>query len=326
MGTGVRGGHEKAAIVLLALGNELGAKVLQRFKSTEIKSIMESAASIGTVDKDDLDNLVDEFAAKFAKSLGLDTGIDNVKSLVEQAFPPGELDSMLGGAALPANQPVWMKFGPGSENALVPYLLDEHPQTIAFIVSQLDPGLAARCLALLPGDMRNTAAIRLLKIQTISPELRKIIEARVECDLLVKSDAKIEEEGRDRLAALLNKLDRQQTDAIFENLSNVKPEEAKRLRSRVFSFEDLPKLGQTARLALFDKLQTDQVVMALRGATPELKELALSSLGARARRMVEAELADDNGQVTAQSVAARNAISETVLAMAGRGELSLTEA
>lgn len=325
MGTGVRGGHEKAAIVLLALGNELGAKVLQRFKSTEVKHIMESAASIGTVDKDDLDNLVDEFAAKFAKSLGLDTGIDNVKSLVEQAFPPGELDSMLGAGALPANQPVWMKFGAGSENALVPYLLDEHPQTIAFIVSQLEPGLAARCLALLPGDMRNAAAIRLLKIQTIAPDIRKIVELRVECDLLVKSDAKIEEEGRDRLAALLNKLDRQQTDAIFENLSNVKPEEAKRLRSKVFSFEDLPKLGQTARLALFDKLQTDQVVMALRGATPELKELALSSLGARARRMVEAELANDNGQVTAQTEAARNAISETVLAMAARGELSLTE-
>ena len=140
-----RSGREKVAIILLALGNSLGPKVLQKFKSTEIKHIMESATELGKLDRDDLDVLVDDFAASFAKSLGLGTGLDDVRSLVEQAFSPGELDRMLGPPVVPAAVPVWGKFGAGSENALVPYLLDEHPQAIAYILSNLDPDLSARC-------------------------------------------------------------------------------------------------------------------------------------------------------------------------------------
>jgi flagellar motor switch protein FliG len=93
----------------------------------------------------------------------------------------------------------------------------------------------------------------------------------------------------------------------------------------IFSFEDLEKLGQSARLALFDKLQTEQVIAALRGMPPAFKEVALSSLGARARRMVEAELANDNGQVTKEGAAARRAITDMVLAMVSRGEMALPE-
>ena len=91
----------------------------------------------------------------------------------------------------------------------------------------------------------------------------------------------------------------------------------------IFSFEDLGKLSQAARLALFDKLQTDQLIAALRGCDSGLKEIALSSLGARARRMVEAELASDKGLRTKEGDAARSAVSAMVLSMSQRGELEL---
>ena len=321
-----RSGREKVAIVLLALGNQLGPKMLQKFKSAEIKHIMDSASALGTVDKDDLDLLVDEFASQFAKSLGLSTGFDEVRGLVEQAFSPSELDSMFGTSIRKAGEPVWSKFAAGSENALVPYLLDEHPQTIAYVISKLDPDLSARCLSMLPGDMRDSAAMRLLKIQPVSEDIARIIDTCIERDLLTKSDAGLEEEGRRRLAALLNKLDREQSTAIFDSISSTRPDEAKRLRSMIFSFEDIGKLSQAARAVLFDKLQTEQVIAALRGMSAAVKEVALASLGARARRMVEAELANDTGQVTKEGAAARRAVADTVLAMAGRGELALPEA
>lgn len=321
-----RSGSEKVAIILLALGNSLGPKVLQKFRSAEIKHIMESATELGRIDRDDLDVLVDDFAANFAKSLGLGMGVDDVRSLVEQAFSPGELDRMLGASVAPAAEPVWSKFGAGSENALVPYLLDEHPQTIAYILSNLDAELSARCLAMLPGDLRNSAAKRLLKLNRVADNVTRLAEACLERDLLAQSDSGLEDEGRRKLASLLNKLDRSQASSIFDSLAATRPEDAKRLRGMVFSFEDIQRLAQPALLALFDKLQTEQVIAALRGAPASLKEVALSSLGARARRMVESELANDQGQVSKEGETARRAIADLVLAMAGRGELALPEA
>ena len=323
MDTPARSGRERVAILLLALGEKLGTQLLQKFDSNEVKAIMESATSISRVEKQDLDLLVDDFAAHFARALGLGTDFEAVKSLVERAFSPGELSRMLGSQIMQAGEPVWRKFQGGMENALVPYLLDEHPQTIAFILSRLEPEFAARCLSILPGDFRITVARRLLKVQPVHEEIEGIIEAALERDLLAKADSNLEAEGRGRLAAMLNKLDREQSGEILAGVAAWKPEEAAKLKRLIFSFEDLGKLTQEARLALFDKLQPDQVVLALKGMDAAIKEVALSSLGARARRMVEAELATDKGVRTKEGDAARAAIVATVLGMAQRGDLEL---
>jgi flagellar motor switch protein FliG len=286
---------------------------------------MDSASTIAALDKDGLDTLVDEFAAQFARSLGLSTGFDEVRSLVEQAFSPGELAAMLGPATVVAREPVWKRFEPGSESSLVPYFLDEHPQTIAAVLARLDGNLAARCLSMLPGDLRDSVARRLLKLNHVLPRPLELLEASIERDLLTRSNTGLLDEGRQRVAGLLNKLDREISAGIFEGLSATRPEEARRLRKMIFSFDDIDKLSQPARLALFDKLQTEQVIAALKGMPASFKEIALSSLGARARRMVEAELANDNGQVTREGEASRRTIADLVLAMAARGELELPE-
>lgn len=318
-----RSGREKVAIVLLALGNPLAAKILQGFEADQVKAIMNSAASLGTVDKDDLEGLVDEFAAQFAKTLGLATGYSHVKSLMEQAFNPDQLNSMLGDAPLAPGEPIWRKFAAGSENVLVPYLLDEHPQTVSFILSSLDADLAAKCLSMLPRELRDSAAKRMLKLQPVLDLPAQILQSCMQQDLLARSDAGAEEAGRSRVASIMNKLDRDQSEAILESLAAARPEDAKKLRSLIFSFEDIAKLEQAHRLAIFDKVQTEQVIAALRGTTAEFKELVLSSMGARARRMVEAELASDNGQIGKEVLAARRAIAELVLAMAQRGDVVL---
>ncbi len=318
-----RRGQEKVAILLLALGEKLGTQLLQRFDADEIKAIMNSAASIGRVDKQDLDLIVDDFAANFARALGIGTDFDDVKNLVERAFSPGELSKMLGAQIMNTGEPAWKKFDSGMESVLVPYLLDEHPQTIAFILSKLDSEFAARCLSILPGDFRITVAKRLLKVQTVEKSVESLVESVIEEDLLAKSELGLEIEGRGRLAAMLNKIDREKSGEILAGVAAWKPEEAAKLKRLIFSFEDLGRLSQEARLAVFDKLQTDQVVVALRGMDAALKEVALSSLGARARRMVEAELSNDKGVRTKEGDAARSEIVTQILAMAQRGDIEL---
>jgi flagellar motor switch protein FliG len=320
-----RNGREKVAILLLALGEKLGTQLLQKFDSAEVKAIMNSAASLGRVEKQDLDHLVDDFAANFARALGIGTDFDSVKSMVERAFSPGDLSRMLGSQVMQAGEPAWKRFESGMENTLVPYLLDEHPQTIAFILSKLDPEFAARCLSILPGDFRITVARRLLKVQIVEGPVQDMVESVLELDLLAKADAGLETEGRGRLAAMLNRIDREKSGEILAGVAAWKPEEAAKLRRLIFAFEDIGKLSQEARLAVFDKLQHDQVVTALRGMDAALKEVALSSLGARARRMVETELLNDKGVRTKEGDAARSAIVAQVLDMAQRGDITLPD-
>lgn len=320
---GIRGGREKVAILLLALGEKMGTQLLQRFDAAEVKAIMSSAASISRVEKQDLDLLVDDFAAHFARALGLGTDFDAVKGMVERAFSPAELSRMLGAQIMQAGEPAWRRFEAGMENTLVPYLLDEHPQTIAFILSKLEADFASRCLSVLPGDFRITVARRLLKVQPVSGVIEDIIEKALEEDLLARQDAGLEAEGRGRLAAMLNRLERDTSGEIIAGVAAWKPEEAAKLKRMIFSFEDLGKLPQAARLALFDKLQPDEVVTALRGMDSALKEVALSSLGARARRMVESELASDKGVRTKEGDAARSAIVAKVLEMVQRGDFEI---
>jgi flagellar motor switch protein FliG len=318
-----RSGCEKVAILLLALGDSAGAKLLQKFGSEDIKNIMGSASAIGRVEKQDLEAIVDDFAAHFARAIGLGTDFDAVRNLVEQAFSASELSRMLGGPIVQAGEPVWHKFVLSFENTLVPYLLDEHPQTVALVLSKLDPDFAARCLSILPGDFRMTVARRLMKIQPLATGIEEIVSGVLQQDLLSQVGSNIESEGLTRLASILNKLEREQSSEILAGVAAWKQEDAEKLKRLIFSFEDLEKLSQPSRLALFDKLQTEQVIAALRGTSPALKEVALSSLGARARRMVEAEIASDKGGRTKEGDAARSAIAATVLAMASRGELQL---
>jgi flagellar motor switch protein FliG len=319
----IRSGRERVAILLLALGDRLGPQLLQKFDAAEVKAIMETATSISRVEKQDLDLLVDDFAAQFAKALGLGTDFESVKNLVERAFSPGELSKMLGHQIMQAGEPVWRKFEAGMENTLVPYLLDEHPQTIAFILSKLDSDFAAKCLSILPGDFRVTVARRLLKVQSVHSAIEEIIEAVLDRELLSKADAGLEAEGRGRLAAMLNKIERETSGEILAGVAAWKPDEAAKLKRLIFAFEDIVSLSQDARLALFDKLQTDEIVLALRGMNAPIKEVALSSLGARARRMVEAELTGDKGIRTKEGEVARAGIVAKVLEMAKRGELEL---
>lgn len=320
---GGRTGQEKVAILLLALGNPLGTKLLQVFSPDEVKVIMESAESIGTVEREDLEHLIDEFSGQFAKTLGLSTDTNQFRSLIESAFPPDQINKMLGNGETSDQAPVWPRFTAGSENTLVPYLLDEHPQTIAFILANLGAELAATCLAMLPREVRDSVAKRLLKMMEVKPAVSQIVESCLLEDLLAKTDTGLEKAGRARVADIMNRLDRDQQSLILDSLKASRPEDAQALRSMVFAFEDISLLDQPSRLTLFDKVATEQVIPALRGMPPEFKELVLSSMGARARRMVESELANDNGQLTPAVKAARRAIADLAIAMAGRGDIGL---
>ena len=312
----------KAAIILLALGGSMGSRLMKEFDPNEIKQFAASAASVHEVDPSFLERLVDEFSSEMNQPSRLQGGDMPTRAFLAEALPTDQLDMILGNEQAKFVS-VWPKFTMGSENTLVPYLLDEHPQTIAFILTKLDMDLSARIVSLLPRELRDTVTRRLLKMQPVADAPGEAVQRCLQADLLTKADTGLETEGRTRMAALLNKMDKVQVDAILDGLQATRPVEAAALRRMLFSFEDILKLEQKDRLVLFDKVQTEQVMLALRGVDAGLKEIILSSLGARARRMIESELNGADTEVTKDVEVARRSIAETALRLAASGDITI---
>ena len=314
----------KAAIILLALGGSFGSRLLKEFDPGEIRKFATSAASLDEIDSTFLSNLVEEFSTEMNKPVLLCGGDQQTRNFLAEALPADQVNKILGAEDVPFVT-IWPNFTAGSENTLVPYLLDEHPQTITYILTKLDLDLSAKIVSMLPRELRDSVTRRLLKMQFVEAEPNKLVQICLQTDLLTQADTGLEKEGRARMATLLNKMDKEQVEMILEGLRVARPSEAAALKKLLFSFEDIIKLDQKYRLILFDKVQTEQVMIALRGAEAELKEIILSSLGARARRMIEAELNGAEGDVTKEVAAARRAIAETALRLASTGEISIEE-
>ncbi len=314
----------KAAIILLAMGGSLGSRVLKDMAPDAIKSFAANASAVSDVDPRMLERLVGEFSSEMEKPAALKGGDENARAVLAGALTPEAVDEAFGRKA-DGFTPAWDKFTAGSENTLVPYLLDQHPQAVAFIVTQLEPALAARVVSTLPRELREGVARRLLKMQQVSEPVSRILQDCLRRDLLTGADTGLEKEGRQRMAALLNRMEKADVDAMLEGLKKDRPEEAAALRKLLFSFEDIPRLEQKYRLILFDKVQTEQVMYALRGAEADLREIILSSLGARARRMIESELSSASTEVTKDVIAARQAVSAMALQLAGTGDIVIAD-
>lgn len=314
----------KAAMLLLALGGGKGSQLIKEFATDDIRAFASTAAGIDKIDPAALESLIEEFSREMSKPSPIEGGDARAISLLKEALPPEDVEKALGPQG-PGFVPVWDKFASGGENMLVPYLLDEHPQTVAYIVSQLEPSLSARIITILPGDLRDTVARRLLKFGTVAECMSHIVQDALRADLLADTGGNLENEGRSRMASLLNRMERDQVEQIIVSLRRERPEDAEALKKMLFSFEDLPRIEQKHRLILFDKVQTEQVMLALRGAEASLKEMVLSSLGARARRMIEAELASASPEVTKDVVAARQAVAQMALNLSANGDIVIRD-
>ena len=317
-------GAEKVAILLLALGKTRAAKLLRRFDAEDLKLLSSSVGDLRPVTAADLEGLVEEFGQKFSSGVnfvGTATEIRDLLSGVMPEEPPPEAVPEPE-AELRAIHPIWDKIARTKVEVLRAFLIKEHPQTVALILSKIDADTAAKALSSLPADYRSELLCRMLGIKPVADEVLGVVEARLAKELATSGAPA----SRTGIADILNRLEKTQSEAVLQSLAEVRPDEAKALKSLLFSFEDLADLPPPARTAVFDQVPIERLVLALRGTDLPFQAAILSALASRSRRMVEAEL-QGGGTAPARDVAeARRAIVDTVLKLAGKGEIELRQA
>ena len=314
---------EKVAILLAALDNPVAVNLLKKLDPDDVKQIVEASGKLGSLNVGDVDPLIEEFSVEFAEALGISAGSGQMASLMETAFSSAEVAKIMGREPVPEEDSVWLKFKLGIEATLVPYLLDESEQVVAVILTKITPELSARCIAMFPRGHSTRVISRMLNLGEVAPFALSLIEEALRADFFTAKTKEDKSVKIDKLAAVVNRLDRQRSLNLLEDLAASNPDEMKSLRKLIFMFEDIENLAAADRMKLFDRVPADLVIPALFGTEEPFREAVLSSMGARARRMVESELQGDISKPKNETPAARRKIADTAIQMSRSGQIEI---
>lgn len=316
-------GVERVAALLLAMGQPVAGRVLKHLDPDELRQVTRATAALGSVSAATIDMLIEDFAGHFSGGPDLLGAASEAEQLLAGALPPEDVADILSDVLGSANHTMWEKLSKLPEATLAEHLQREHPQAAAYALSKLVPAAAAKIAAALPRELRNDLIARMLGEKPVTDAARRLIEAALHDELVVTSTRAAGPGAHARMADIINRFERSEVDDVLASLAEARPKEAEKIRGMLFSFEDIPQLSTRARSVLFDKAPIDRVIMALRGVAPDFRDIVLSSLASRARRMVEAEL-DGGAQVSQRDIAkARRDLAEIVLQLATRGEIEL---
>lgn len=322
---------QKAAAILVAMGKPSAGRLLKFFKQEELKSLIEGARKLQTIPQSDLEQIVAEFEDEFTEGVGQMDSADQMDEILSESLSHDELNSLMGRneAFMPVFEAVdiWPEIEALEPARLGTFIAEEHVQTAALVLSKLAPQVAANVLLTLEKPQRSEIIQRMMTISSIPELATKIIENQLRARVLAASTGKDASAGQTRVASLLNEMDKDQVDEVLQDLEQAGTSDLAAVRSRLFSFEDIPMLAQKARLALFDGMSTEVLTMCLHQAPPAMVEAVLSSVGARSRRMIEGELArGSDGIAMADILKARKGVASTAIQMAREGAFDLPSA
>ena len=317
-------GSEKVAALLLVMGKPLASRLLGHFDPAELKAITRSAAQLGAVPMDVIEDLVEEFADQFATAGELLGSFDQAENLLTGVLPPEQVADIMSDVRGSSNGGTWEQIATIAPQALVDYLVRQHPQVLALALSRLTPQHAAALMELLPREIRNAATRRLLALGPVADAALRVLETRIKQDLILNPPA-APGAGTSRIASIINKMAPEHAADVMEALRVERPADAEALSAKLFSFDDLLTLPAKTRQALFESVPSERIVLALSDTDADFRANILSALTARARRLVENELANAGGAPAKDVAAAKRGIVDTLLSMAERGDVELRE-
>ena len=320
---------QKAAAILVAMGKPAAGKLLRFFKQDELKTLIEGARALRTIPQSELERIVAEFESEFTEGAGLLDSADEMDTLLTESFTPEEFSAIMGTEKVETEKgapSVWPAIERLDADRVGAFLAGEHPQTAALVLSKLSAQSTANIILALPKTFRADVVRRLMSTGAVKPQALRIVEERLRTALLSASASKDVAEGQTRVASVLNELNKDQLEEVMQELAASGYDDIDALRSRLFSFEDVVFLSQKHRVALFDGINTEVVTAALRNCSAELGEAILSSVGVRARRMMESELSNGSEGVAADEIMrARKTIASTAIRLASEGIIELPQ-
>ena len=316
---------ERIAILLIQLGEDITAQLFSYMNVEAITEISKYIATAGATDKQIASAVLEEFYVIFQSNQYISSGgLEYAKEILYKALGPEEAKKVLDRLAksLQSEQ----NFGFLSKvkpEQLADFIIHEHPQTIALILAHMDPTSAAETLSYFNDDLRAEVLIRMANLGDISPAIIKRVSAILESKLEALTTYKVEVGGTKFVADIFNRLGQKSAKATLAYIEQVNDSLAAQIKEMMFTFDDIVLLDKNAIAEILKEVDKADLMIALKGASEELRQKFLQSMSQRAAEAFMEEL-QFLGPVKVKDVeAAQRKIIEIVQKLAEEGKVSV---
>jgi flagellar motor switch protein FliG len=285
-------GVEKAAVLLITLGPEKSAQIFKHLKEEEIEQLTLEIANTSSVSPQTKEKVLNEFyEVCLAQQYIAEGGIGYAKELLEKALGEEKAKNVIGKLTASLQVRPFEFIRKTDPSQLLNFIQDEHPQTIALILSYLPAAQSSLVISSLPPEKQADVAKRIAQMDRTSPDVIKQVEKVLERKLssLVNQDYTIVG-GVDAIVSILNSVDRGTEKHIMETLEVEEPELADEIRKKMFVFEDILSLDDRAIQRVLRDVDNSDLALALKGATEEVQNVILNNLSSRLAVMIKEDM------------------------------------
>ena len=314
-------GVQKAAIFMLAIGQEYSSKLFASMEDEEIRDLSAAMTSLGSVTSVIIERLFKEFADQLSSSGGVVGSFSSTERLLMSALPADRVAQIMEEMHGPKGRTMWDKLSNVKEEVLANYLKNEYPQTVAVILSKITPDHASRVLAILPENFSMECIMRMLRMDAVQKDVLDNVERTLRSEFMTNLDSADHRDSHEAMADIFNNLDRNTENRFMTALEERSRESADRIKSLMFTFDDLAKLDAGGVQVLLRKVEKDQLGLALKGGSEDVRDLFFNNMSERAGKMMKEDM-EALGAVRLKNVDdAQSAIVQVAKTLADDGEI-----
>ncbi len=314
-------GPQKAAIFMLAIGQQHSARLFERMDDEEIRELSQHMSVLGTVSSTTVERLFVDFADQLSSAGGLVGTYDSTERLLRASLAEERVAMIMEEIRGPAGRTMWDKLGNVNENVLANYLKNEYPQTVAVVLSKIKTDHASRVLAVLPDNFAMEVIMRMLRMEAVQKDILDHVEKTLRAEFMTNLARTARRDSHEVMAEIFNSLDRNTENRFMTALEERNNESAERIKSLMFTFDDLVRVDAAGIQLLLRQVEKDQLTIALKGASEDVNDLFFTNMSERAGKMLREDM-EAMGAVRLKDVdEAQSAVVQVAKALSDSGEI-----
>jgi flagellar motor switch protein FliG len=283
-------GAEKAAIIMLSLGEENSSKIWPMMDEDEIKEISQIMSNLGSVSSALVEKLLVDFVGQMSGTGSLMGSYESTERLIAKFMPQEKVSQIMEEIRGPAGRTMWDKLANVNETVLANYLKNEYPQTVSVVLSKIKPEHAARVLGALPEEFALEVVQRMLRMESVQKDILDKVEQTLRVEFMSNLARTAKRDAHEQMAEIFNNFDRQTESRFVTALEERSRDSAERIKALMFTFEDLGKLDPGSIQTLLRSVDKDKLGLALKGATDGLRDVFFSNMSERAGKILKEDM------------------------------------
>ena len=318
-------GPQRAAALLLMLGEEEGAPIWQMLEEEEIKKVSHAMVQLGTLEATTVEKLIIEFVTKLSNSGGISSNFERTEALLLKIFPSDQVSLIMAEIKGASGKRVWASIAQVDPEILASFLRNEYPQTVAVVLSRVRADYAAKVLTILPEDFAIDVLNRMLRMETVQKEALRHIEETLRTEFVSTIAQTTRRDAHELMAEVFNAFDRQTETRFLAAIDQANRGSAKKIRQLMFTFEDLLKLDPGSVQTLMRKVENDTLCRALKGADERVRAFFMRQMSTRAAKNLTDEMGS-MGPIRLKEVdEAQAKMTELAKELAEKGEIMIAK-